>query len=163
MKIGIISDTHNNIELTDKAVGIFKSNKIELLIHAGDLTSPKMIDLFKDFDCKIVLGNGDMDIEDMCSKCDKFGFASIDYTCSFSAAGKNFFVFHGNNVQMFRDAVLSGQYDYIIKGHTHYFENYISNKTRIINPGSLYESDECSIVILETETDEVKMIKIEED
>ena len=47
MKIGIISDTHNNIALTKKAIEIFGEKDVEFIIHAGDLTSPKMLELFK--------------------------------------------------------------------------------------------------------------------
>ncbi len=162
MKIGIISDTHNNIELTEKAIKIFEDNNIELLVHAGDLTSPKMLDLFKKFKCKIVLGNGDIDIEDICTKCKRFGFGSIEDSCVFEAGGKKFIAFHGNNVKMFREAVMSGDYDYIIKGHTHHFENYISNNTRIINPGSLYGTEEYTIAVLDTESDQVSMIRVED-
>lgn len=161
MKIGIISDTHNNIEITKKALGIFKRHKVELIIHAGDLTSPRMLDLFREFDCKFVLGNGDIDVEDLNIKAEEMGFGCIEEYCTFSAGGKNFILFHGNNVPMFRKAVASGKYDYIIKGHTHFFENYTSGTTRIINPGSLYSSDEFSIAILDTETDKVDMIRIE--
>jgi len=163
MRIGIISDTHNNLELTRKALDIFRKHKIELLIHAGDLTSPLMLREFREFKCRFVLGNGDIDIETLNCESENLGFGCIEDSCKFRADNKNFIVFHGNNVPMFREAVASGQYDYIIKGHTHFFENYISNNARVINPGALYGTDELSIAILDTESDKVEMIKIEED
>jgi putative phosphoesterase len=160
MKIGIISDTHNNIELTKKAVKVFEENNIDLLVHAGDLTSPRMIELFKNFKCKFVLGNGDLDIEEMVEKCRRLGIGEISEFSVFDADGKKVIAFHGNNVNMFREAIVSGSFDYIIKGHTHHFENYKSNKTRVINPGALYGSEECSVAILDTKADKVKMIKV---
>ena len=163
MKIGILSDTHNNIKLAEKAIEIFKENKVEMLIHAGDLTSPKMLTLFEGFDCRFVLGNGDIDIEELNKKSESFGFGKIEESCLLEIEGKRIIVFHGFNVPLFRQAVSSGEYNYIIKGHTHFFENYTANNTRIINPGSLYGSDEFSIAILDTETDRVEMIRIEEE
>ncbi len=163
MKIGIISDTHNTIELTRKAVEIFRDNHVELIVHAGDLTSPRMLELFSEFPCKIVLGNGDIDVEEICSMCRDMGFGSIGERSVFEAGGKRIIVFHGDNVGMFRKAVLSGQYDYIIKGHTHFFENYVTNNTRVINPGSLYGSDEFSVAILDTDEDSVTRIKVDGD
>jgi putative phosphoesterase len=163
MKIGILSDTHNNISITEKALELFRASNVDLIIHAGDLTSPRMLGLFKDFPCKFVLGNSDIDIESLNTECGKLGFGCIGNCCTFKADGKNFMVFHGDDVPMFRTAVASGSYDYVIKGHTHFFENYISNKTRVINPGSLYGSDEFTIAILDTETDRVERILIEED
>ncbi|HOO70757.1 MAG TPA: YfcE family phosphodiesterase [Spirochaetota bacterium] len=163
MIIGIISDTHNNLAITKKALQIFKEKGVELVVHAGDLTSPKMLELFRGFNCKFVLGNGDIDVEELNRASEEFGFGCIEESCTFKAGGKNFILFHGNNVPMFRDAVASGKYDYIIKGHTHFYENYVSNKTRIINPGSLYSSDEYSIALLDTKTDKVDLIRIDEE
>lgn len=162
MLVGIISDTHNNIELTQKALDVFRERHVDMVVHAGDITSPRMIELFRGFPCRFVLGNGDIDVEYLNGECNKHGFGCIDYTCTFEAGGKRFMVFHGDNVPLFREAVASGLYDYIIKGHTHFFENYVSNKSRIINPGALYRGEDCSVAILDTETDRVEMIRIED-
>ncbi len=164
MLIGILSDTHNDIEMTEKALEIFRERDVEMLIHAGDLTSPRMLRLFKDFKCRFVLGNGDLDVEILNEECKKYGFGEIDYYCTFAIEGKEFMVFHGNDVPLYREAVASGKYDYIIKGHTHEFENYMRNRSRIINPGALYGADdEFSVAILDTSTDRVEMIRIERD
>jgi putative phosphoesterase len=163
MKIGILSDTHNDIELTQKAIKIFSENKIDLIIHAGDITSPKMLSLFKEFKCKFVLGNGDIDVEDLNVESKRMGFSGIEKYCTVTADGKKIIVFHGNDIPQFRKAVASGEYDYVIKGHTHIFENYVSGKTRVINPGSLYGADEFSIAILHTESGRVERIRIEAD
>ncbi len=164
MLIGIISDTHNNIELTSKAIDLFREREVEFVVHAGDLTSPRMVELFKNLRCIFVLGNGDIDVDYLNMECEKYGFGCMDHSCTFEAGGKKFIVFHGDNVPMFREAVASGEYDYIIKGHTHFFENYVSNRSRIINPGALYHrGEDCSVAILDTETDRVEMIRIEEE
>ncbi|MEW6527192.1 MAG: YfcE family phosphodiesterase [Spirochaetota bacterium] len=161
MKIGLISDTHNDIELVQKAIAIFKERNISVIIHAGDLTSSKIISLFKGFDGRFVLGNCDIDVEEINTTASECGFGCVEHSCQFTLDGKNFMVFHGNNVPMFREAVNSGKYDYIIKGHTHIFENYVSGKTRIINPGSLYRGEEHTVAILDTETDKVEKIRID--
>ena len=78
MKIGIVSDTHNNIELARKAIKIFSQNRVDLVVHAGDITSSKMLRLFKDFRCKFVLGNGDIDDEALNAEAAKLGFGKIE-------------------------------------------------------------------------------------
>jgi putative phosphoesterase len=163
MKIGIIADTHNDIKMAKKAIEFFKKEKVELVIHAGDLTSPKIIEIFKGLNCKFVLGNADIDIEIINQKSEEMGFGCVDTYCDFMVEDKRFIVFHGNDIPMFRKVVASGKYDYIIKGHTHFYENYISNNTRIINPGSLFGEDEHTIAILDTETEKVEKIRIEAD
>jgi uncharacterized protein len=163
MKIGIISDTHNNIDLTKRALSLFAEHGVSMVIHAGDITSPRMLKLFREFDSIFVLGNGDIDLEDLNREAAALGFGSIEDSCTFELQGKKFIAFHGNKVPAFRQAVASGEYDYIIKGHTHFFENYVSNNTRVINPGSLYSTDECSVAILDIDNDRVERIRVEEE
>ena len=43
MKIAIISDTHDNIENTEKAIEIFKQKKVSSIIHCGDFCAPFMM------------------------------------------------------------------------------------------------------------------------
>ena len=161
MKIGIISDTHNDLDMIKKAVAIFKEQRVDLVVHAGDLTSPKVVELFRDLPCKFVLGNCDIDSEAISAKANELGFGCVENCCDFTAGDKRILLFHGNDIPLFRKAVASGKYDYIIKGHTHIFENYRSNTTRIINPGSIYREDERTISILDTESDRVTKIKID--
>ena len=161
--IGIMSDTHNDVEATKTAISIFRERGIKILIHAGDITSPRMLEYLKDFDCYVVLGNGDIiDSEDINSKAESLGLRPVSDKIEFECCGKNLLVFHGHDVPMYRQAVSSGKYNYIIKGHTHHFENYISNECRIINPGAVYGHDESSIAILDVEADKVKKIDLEE-
>ena len=163
MLLGIIADTHNDIESTEKTLSILKERGVNTLVHAGDITSPRMLEYLSGFDCYIVLGNGDQIDRDVINwKASVLGMRPVDDKIEFELAGKNFIVFHGNNVPMYREAVASGKYNYIIKGHTHYFENYIANESRIINPGAVYRHDDSSFVILDVLTDKVEKIDLEE-
>ena len=47
MKIGILSDTHDDIDNVKEAIYRFKEQKVELIIHAGDFVFPGIIDEFK--------------------------------------------------------------------------------------------------------------------
>ncbi|MCL1864348.1 MAG: metallophosphatase family protein [Spirochaetes bacterium] len=159
MLIGLMSDTHNDVDFILKAIDIFKEKNIKILVHAGDITSFRMLDYLKDFDCYIVLGNGDeIDSEDINTRAASLNIRPVKSSIEFECSGKLFLVFHGHNVPQFRAAVASGRYDYIIKGHTHNFENYVSNDCRIINPGAVYAHDESSVAILDIEADKVEKI-----
>ena len=159
MKIGLISDTHNEIERTKKAIKIFVSRNVDIIIHAGDISSPKIIELFKNLKCQFVLGNSD-DVDTINRETMKLGFGCIEDRCEFEVDGKRILVIHGNVVSIFREAVASGKYDYIIKGHTHIYEDYCMKNTRIINPGSVHDENEKSIAILFTEKDQVEKIEL---
>jgi len=47
MRIGLISDTHDNLTLVEKAVKQLNQENVELVLHAGDYTSPFTIAKFK--------------------------------------------------------------------------------------------------------------------
>ena len=40
MKIGIISDTHDNMPKIAAAARVFNEEKVDLVLHAGDIISP---------------------------------------------------------------------------------------------------------------------------
>ncbi len=40
MKIGILSDTHDNLKTLEAALGLFREEKVSFIIHAGDWVSP---------------------------------------------------------------------------------------------------------------------------
>ncbi len=161
MKLGILSDTHNNIEVVRRALGLLRDSGVSRVVHAGDITSPKMLSLFEGFTARFVLGNGDIDSEALNEESRRLGFGPIEERCVFEEDGKTIIVFHGNNVPMFREAVASGKYHFVIKGHTHIFENYTAGTSRVINPGALYGADEFTIAILDTETGKVERILVE--
>ena len=161
MLIGILSDTHNNTKRTIEALNILKERGVRMVLHVGDITSVDMLALFSGFNAKFVLGNEDKNREELNNESRRLGFGLIERRLVFEADGKKFIMFHGSDVPFFRECVASGEYDYIIKGHTHFFENYISNKSRIINPGALHRAYEFTVATLDTETDKVEMIVIE--
>ncbi len=54
MKIGILSDTHDDIENVQEAINIFNKNEVNLVIHAGDYTSPGVIQEFQKLRSKLI-------------------------------------------------------------------------------------------------------------
>ena len=61
MKIGLISDTHDNIENIEKSVELFKKRKTSVVFHAGDYVSPEAIRVFHGVKLVGVFGNNDFD------------------------------------------------------------------------------------------------------
>ena len=66
MKIGIISDTHDDIHNVQNAIEIFREEKVDWIIHVGDFIFPGVIDEFKKLKDELplsrmigVLGNND--------------------------------------------------------------------------------------------------------
>ena len=160
MKIGIRSDTHDNFPLVEKAIEVFKSEGVKTVIHAGDLcasvTLKSMLKVFKVYFC---LGNNDRDIIPIRDNLKKNGGVFLGFGGDFVLGGKKFAVFHGHYPFILNALIESQEYDYIITGHTHEPRDEVIGRTHVINPGSLYPTHYNGIAILDTSTDNVKMIK----
>lgn len=61
MKIGLISDTHDNLPLIKKAVDFFNNHNVGFVLHAGDFVAPFSIRAFEGLGCEWrgVFGNND--------------------------------------------------------------------------------------------------------
>jgi len=40
MKVGILSDSHDNLALLKQALDILEKEKVDLILHAGDYVAP---------------------------------------------------------------------------------------------------------------------------
>ena len=45
MRIGVVSDTHNNLKNVAKIVDLFNASRVERVVHTGDITQAKTLDL----------------------------------------------------------------------------------------------------------------------
>ena len=158
--IGIISDTHEQVEWIQKAVHIFKEKKVEFVIHCGDLISAGMINYFKDLKVIFVLGNNNCNQESYDSMTEKYGFEKITQTKKFKYKDKTFFVCHGDDKDILGHATKNEEYDYILTGHTHEARDLRVNGKRIINPGSLLGHPK-TIALLDIEQDNLEFIDLE--
>ena len=63
MKIAVISDTHDHLENSDKAIDIINGAGADALIHCGDLCSPFVLDHLAAFTGPVhmVFGNNEGD------------------------------------------------------------------------------------------------------
>ena len=60
MKIGVMSDTHDNLTNLISAVDTFRRLGIDTVIHCGDLTSLEMVSHFAGFRVIYIMGNMDV-------------------------------------------------------------------------------------------------------
>ena len=62
MKIGIISDTHDNKKNILKAIEILNNEKVDKVFHAGDIVNSESADLFKKLEADMIITFGNCDI-----------------------------------------------------------------------------------------------------
>lgn len=143
MKIGILSDTHDDIDNVREAIHRFREQKVELIIHAGDYVFPGIIDEFKtsqneDWHPKLVgvLGNNDGEKLILSKKFFEIeGELHGEFYDDF-IDGLRFGIYHGTNLKLKDAAIASKLYDVFIYGHTHIKEENKIGDTIVLNPGT---------------------------
>jgi len=136
VKIGLISDTHDNFKTIESAVRIFGEKRIEYVIHAGDITTPEAVESFAGLKMIGVLGNNDLDKKGLTSAFEKIGGELRGEICEIEENDLVIGVYHGTDFRK-RDALIqSGKYNVVVYGHTHKIENKNVGKTMVINPGT---------------------------
>lgn len=134
LKVGIISDTHlhkHPEKILDYLNKYFKD--VDLIIHAGDYTNSKVIDLIKTNNKFVgVFGNVDKTLVRELVK-----EKEIIELC-----GKRVGIYHGHGekkttIERAYDIFLADKVDIIIFGHSHQPSISTINKILMLNPGSL--------------------------
>lgn len=164
MKIGIISDTHDNIENLAK-IREKLAPQIDELIHCGDFCAPFMIEELDEFNKPVHAIFGNTDDRLMTPQKAKDS-ANVhfhgDYT-DIEIGGKQIFIVHFPELAL--HAAKSGDYDLVCFGHTHlaqkeFFERD-GKKTLMINPGEIMgRNGKITYAIYDTEKHEVEFYSL---
>jgi putative phosphoesterase len=163
MRIGILSDTHNESATTLQALQEFRRRGVHTLVHCGDLTTFEMVAHFAGFEVYFVRGN--MDRPHVPAL--KAAVAAqpdahwLGRASALELDGKRVAVTHGDRRDVV-EALLAARPDYFLSGHTHRRRDERRGPTRLINPGALggvwYEAR--SICVLDLATDRLEVIRL---
>ena len=159
MKIGILSDTHDRVKHTIRAMMEFRSLGAEVLIHCGDFTGTEVIHACSIFPTYYVFGNNDFDEEVLKSAMQETGGTCLGYAGEIILGGKRIAVAHGDQLKEVR-RLREADPDYLLYGHSHVAEDRQDGPTRWINPGALHRGSEPSVAVLDLETDDLRFVKI---
>jgi len=162
MKIGIISDTHDNLPRLGKALEIFADKGVESIIHAGDLISPFVwLDLKKaGIPMTAVFGNNEGEWL-MLVEWAKGAGEIKKGPIQLEIGGRKIALMHE---PVFIDPLAdSGHFDLIVYGHTHVLEKRERNNALIVNPGEAcgYLSKKPTAMVCELENMEVEIVELD--
>jgi len=153
MQLGVVSDTHDNLDHVQQAVQLFEAEGVERVIHCGDIVAPFSATPFDSeaFEFYAVRGNNDGEwalanvVDDFGTYLGECGQLTVDET--------SIAVYHGTN-KLLREALAkSGEYDYVCHGHTHERTVDDHGETVVVNPGGLPiegADDTFSVAVLDT-------------
>lgn len=168
MKIGVISDTHDQRQRILEAIRIFNKEKVGLVIHCGDWVAPFAAARFKALKCHIkgVFGNNDGD-KNMHRQRNGSFIEYHDKKMEIAVEGRRIFVAHGHIPQLVEEALKSGRYDAVFSGHNHIAHVKTVGKTLWLNPGTLVDetSDKIrgtSIAVYDTARNDAELIKLKQ-
>lgn len=134
MRIGVVSDTHNNLKNVEKIVELFNGATVDVVVHTGDITQAKTLDVLAGLDAPLygVYGNNDQERQELDAAAARHGFHFRDPPYELEWTGRRIMVVHdpadiGN--------VRRGQFDLVLHGHTHRQRIESDTGTMIFNPG----------------------------
>ena len=160
MKIGVISDSHDNLGNLNKAIDILEKEKVKVLIHCGDFCAPFMIKELAKFkgDVHCVFGNIDDRYSSTKFAIEKGVNLYGDYA-EIEIDAKKIAIVHS---PFFAEAlVLSNKYDVVFYGHDHEKREEKRGKTLLVNPGTLGGVfHTASFAIYDTEKNKIEFFEI---
>jgi len=161
MKIGIISDTHDRIENTARALAIIKEKGANVLIHCGDFCAPFMMNELAKFDGEVHCVFGNIDDRFLTpNRAKEFGINFHGDSAELEFDGNKIAVNHYPNLA---EALAStGKYKAVFYGHNHMADKKKIGDTLLCNPGELMgRKGKPSFGIYDTKTNDLEFITLE--
>ena len=136
MKIGVVSDTHNNLKNIDVIINLFNDEKVPFVIHTGDIANANSLKQFSRLNSQLigVYGNNDRNELGLKEVAQKNKFQFQDPPRKLSLLDKEIVIFHEpDNIDQFLSE--NKLIDVVLYGHTHRYENNTRNGVLFFNPG----------------------------
>ncbi len=161
MRLGILSDTHNQLDRTLAAVKLLVESGADALIHCGDLMGPEIVQACA---CAgrpfwFVLGNNDDDWPAVRVMAAQTGATCLEWGGEVTLHGKRIAVTHGHmtkDVRRLKDM----KPDYFLFGHSHIAEDRRDGTIRCINPGALHRASSYTVALLDLDTDDLRFLEV---
>lgn len=152
MRIGVLSDTHDQVARTSRAVSLLIAQGVEALIHCGDYTCPDVILECGGLPGYYVFGNNDFRQSDLRRAMQAVGGVCLEWGGVATFGGRRVAVTHGDSsAELRRLAALAP--DYLLFGHSHHRSDERRGATRWVNPGALYRASEWTVAVIDLDSD----------
>ncbi len=160
MLLGVVSDSHGQLDHTLQAVRMLESLSPEVVIHCGDIGSTAVIELFRPWRTHYVFGNVDRDEAELRQAIVAAGHQCHERFGELELAGRRIAFLHSDDLRRFRETTSGGQYDLVCYGHTHQAEQHAEGKTLVLNPGAMHRANPHSIAVVDLETMEATVVAV---
>ena len=161
MKIGILSDTHDQVKRTSLAVAMLVQAGAEALVHCGDITGASVILECGGLPGYFVFGNNDFDVIGLRRSIEGIGGLCLERGGEIVLDGKRIAIVHGDSDRDVRRLLMADP-DYLLSGHTHRVHDARQGSTRRINPGALYRASRWTVAVLDLQTDHLELLHVKD-
>ena len=133
MKIGVLSDSHDNVPMINKAVELFNDEGVSLVIHAGDFVAPFAVAAMHNLKCRVVgvFGNNDGERIGIARQFEAIGEIHPNLAIV-EIGGRTIAATH--YPELAEPIAQCGSYDIVIYGHTHEID-VRRESSLLLNPG----------------------------
>lgn len=163
MKIGVISDTHNNLSNMIFGLNTFQEEGIDTIIHCGDLTDLDMVAHLAEF--RVIFAFGNMDyatgaIKGRLMQMREDNYAGMIFRGDLS--GISIAVTHSHIDGILMELVRENHYQWLFHGHTHEKRDEVVQGVRIVNPGALggMGREPHSFCIVDLDAEDVRFVQL---
>lgn len=159
MKIGVLSDSHDDLDALAKAVALFNAEGVRQVLHAGDIVSPFTFEVFRELRAPLggVYGNND---GDRLLLSERAGGALHVQPHFVTLDGTRGVIVH--EPPLVGALARSGDFDFVVYGHTHVPEIRREGACLVLNPGKAARLNKgrATVALLETSTREARIVDI---
>jgi hypothetical protein len=133
MRIGVVSDTHNQLGNVARIVELLNASRVERVVHTGDITQARTLELFARLDVQLfgVFGNND-EREPLAAAAQRLGFRLGEPPLELAWAGRRIVVVHDPRDL---DGALGPEHSLALHGHTHRRVAEQRGGCLVFNPG----------------------------
>jgi putative phosphoesterase len=133
LRIAVVSDTHNNLRNVTRIVELLNAARIERVVHTGDITQAKTLEVLARLSAPLVGVYGNNDERDAIAPvAERHAMQLVEGHLSFEAAGRRVGVIH--DPHHIDDALLAG-HDLVLHGHNHRLVLERRGRALLFNPG----------------------------
>jgi hypothetical protein len=125
------------------------------------MVAPETLDAFTGISgFHFVFGNNEYDHPALRARAAALSLHCHDHYADLTLAAKRVALLHGHDDALLHRTTRSGDFQYVVHGHTHLRKDQRVAGTRVINPGALQRAKVKSVALLDLTTDELRFLEL---
>jgi uncharacterized protein len=172
--LGLLSDSHGQVQRTAAAVRLLQRVGAEAFVHCGDVGGIEVLQELAGLRAWVVCGNTDCPDATLVRHAQTLGVAvTHEGPLRLELDGRSLAAFHGHEPAFARlIGALSehhklpadfGPCQYVLHGHTHVPSEGRVGSVRVINPGALYRAATHTVATLDLHNGKVQFWEVSDD